>query len=214
MSNGGNFGRYFTLLAAGAVLAGCASWSFSPPIKGNYVVEPWISPPRMRRRRRWIAPSRSCRPPAPSPATSPAITRASPTRWTGRCTITPGPTISRARGSRPRAAKRCRRRTTATGSFRLKCPTTSAAFWPMRGRASSPCSKATQRPRSRSRRPRPGQLRLLGRAHGAVLVAFTQRPPAARISRRHWLSSAGAGSGSGAGGRGPRSRLFRIRQAA
>ncbi|HXP31627.1 MAG TPA: OmpA family protein [Stellaceae bacterium] len=41
MSNGGNFGRYFTLLAAGAVLAGCASWSFSPPIKGNYVVEPW-----------------------------------------------------------------------------------------------------------------------------------------------------------------------------
>ena len=41
MSNGSNLGRHFALLAAAAVLAGCSSWSFSPPIKGNFVVEPW-----------------------------------------------------------------------------------------------------------------------------------------------------------------------------
>jgi outer membrane protein OmpA-like peptidoglycan-associated protein len=41
MKNGGNFGRYAVVIAAGLALAGCSSWSFAPPIKGNFVVEPW-----------------------------------------------------------------------------------------------------------------------------------------------------------------------------
>lgn len=40
MKNGGKVSRYLILIAAGMALAGCSSWSFHPPIKGNYIVAP------------------------------------------------------------------------------------------------------------------------------------------------------------------------------
>lgn len=39
-----NFGRHLALMVAGLGMAGCASWSASPPIHGNPIVEPWNLP--------------------------------------------------------------------------------------------------------------------------------------------------------------------------
>jgi OOP family OmpA-OmpF porin len=41
MKNSKTYGRYLVLLAAGLFMAGCSSWSYSPPLRGNYITQPY-----------------------------------------------------------------------------------------------------------------------------------------------------------------------------